>query len=1300
MDVRGSRGARLLFGCAISFVCLASAVAAFAQGQQTATLTGTVVDNVGVIPGATVTVTNPNTGETRSDVTGAEGTFRLVSLAPGTYTLRVNMDGFRQIEIASLQLQAGEVRNLTRENLTLTAGGVTETVNVTAEVTPVQTTSSALQKNLSGDLLTSVQVKGRDIFGMLKILPGVVDSSTSRDFAAWRSGRSLAINGGNSLNKNTTIDGVPVGEEGGNGTTYVTPNIDSVAEVNVISSGYTAENGRMASGQVVMVTKSGTNEFKGSAWYNGRRDWMNKNDFFRIKEGSEKPFFAVDMTGYSIGGPVILPGYNARTANKKIFWFASQEYTNDIQPSTVLRQNLPTAEMRAGDFTDTFRCPSSCTAQRNADGSFANTNGLQFVSLTNPLAGQGVTDFFCAPGTGGLSGVACAGTSASTNIINPKYFDSMGRSMLNLLPLPNFTWNQAAGQAYSANDARDNTNDHTRKNLVVRVDTVLSQNTRFSVRGVFDRDDNTAKNNIMPGVGTSDNIFPGNLISGTITQVIRPTVVNEITVGWAQNHWGFSRKPGPIEASDYTDWYRGANNPIVGVLPDPPRLAPFGPAREPALRNDNPDQYPYFPYTLFSGGNYASQAYIRPGGSSGPLPRWNQNYRYTLSDDLTVVRGRHSFKFGFFTERDSKTEPGSQDYVGSYNFGHNSANPLSTGIGYANALIGVFDSYTERNNRIDAEIRHWLTEAYAQDTWRVTPRFTLDYGLRISHNGGLYDARDYNSAFDPSLWDAGQAVSIYTPLCTTGAAGNASCSSSRQVAVDPFTGAQLNRAFIGRVVPGSGNLANGHFTGGMPGLKAGMYSKLQTPSWGPRVGFAWDLFGDGKTALRGATGVFYNLFNRSYYGFNGGPLISIQRQILQARISDIALVSGADNPGVTPQNIKVPQDLFPAGLLAGNMIAPTPIQAERHYQGNLALQRDLGFNTVVEVAWVGNFGRHYRTQKNINNVPINAYADPANLFNREAVSSNFIRRDFPGLGSVNYDTTDDVGLNYNSLQLSVQRRLSAGLQMGLAYTLAEANGIRNWDFMTEELFGEAGLRERYYGPQTTSDQGQQRRHVLVVNYSYQIPEIDKPVLRWILGGWEASGVTQWLTGDPINPSCGAGDPSGVANNDPSLSGVTSAPNNLRCEYVPGQSLLSGFDPNRGQGSLPVEDQAHFNVDALQRPLPFGTSFNANGIVAPGSTGNLGNVGWGVLRNPGWSNWDFTLARRLPVNIGRGGNVRLQLQFYNVFNQVQFNQMNASFNFQEANATGGFGGDNTTSDTGKYTRTQNPFNFGVTIRFDY
>jgi hypothetical protein len=495
-------------------------------------LSGTVGDNVGVVPGATVTATNAASGTVRTATTNEQGIFRLVSLPPGAWAVKISMEGFKAVD-TNVTLSAGEVRDLNK--LTLSAGGVTETVNVTAEVTPVQTTSSALQKNLTSDLLTSVQVKGRDIFGMLKILPGVIDAAGSRDFTNWASGRSLAINGGNSLNKNTTIDGVPVGEEGGNGTTHITPNIDSVAEVNVISSGYTAENGRMASGQVVMVTKSGTNEFKGSAWYNGRRDWMNKNDYLRIKQDNPKPFFGVDLTGFSIGGPVILPGFNSRTANKKVFFFASSEYTNDIRPTNVQYNNLPTALERAGDFSHTYYCSSAtsnpCTAPAGTSAAALRANpnavltqfgGTKLVGVTNPYASSGVNDFYCAAGTGGSSGAACAPTATQTNIINPKYFNSMGRAMLNLLPLPNDQINPASAQAWAGNNASDLTPVHHRKDIVTRVDTVLSQKTRFSVRGLFDRDDNTSYNDIMPGVGGQDNVFPGNLLTGTVTQVLKP----------------------------------------------------------------------------------------------------------------------------------------------------------------------------------------------------------------------------------------------------------------------------------------------------------------------------------------------------------------------------------------------------------------------------------------------------------------------------------------------------------------------------------------------------------------------------------------------------------------------------------------------------------------------------------------------------------------------------------------------------------------------------------------------------------
>jgi hypothetical protein len=1304
MDRRASHGA-WLFSCAVLLITLTASASAFAQAQGNATILGTILDKDGVVPGATITATDSATGLVRTGVTGSQGEFRITSLPPGKYSVKIEMASFKRID-QEFTLLSGETRDLGK--LTLTVGGREESITVTADVTPVQTSSSSLQKNLSGDLLTSVQVKGRDIFGMLKILPGVVDAQASRDFAQWNSGRYLSINGGLSLNKNTTIDGVPSGEEGGNGTTHITPNIDSVAEVNVITSGYTAENGRQASGQVIMTTKSGTNQLKGSGWYNGRRDWMNKNDFFRLKQGAVKPPFAVNIGGFSIGGPVVIPGVmDSRKSGKKLFFFGSNESTQDVRPTAIQFTNLPTARERAGDFTRTF----FGNANGTADGQFLS--GTQtLLTIKNP---SGAADFYCAAGTGGLNG-GCQGTSTATNIINPKYFNSVGAAMLNLLPLPNNKYNPAANQFNTANDMRDTLPLHTRKNYVLRMDAVLSNKVRFSVRSLIDRDDSTTYNAIAPGLGSSDNTYNGDMYAGSVTWVVKPTVVNELTTGYTADWWGFRAKPGKIEASDYTPWFRGAQNPFVNAtLPDPPRLAPY-PSQFlstdplPLLGSNQATQLPYFPDMQFSGGSVSGYTTFRPGGPSAPMPRQNYNPRFTFADDLSIVHGRHSLKFGFSMERNAKTEPGNSDVNGVYNFGDSTSNPLSTGSGYANALLGIYQSYTERNFRVDRNDTHWLGEAYAQDTWRVTPRLTLDYGVRFTHTGSMFETRSYNSGFNPALYTKSQAGVLFLPYCATGVAGNVTCATANRLSYNPLLGApggtnSFSQAFAGTLVPGVGNVSDGMFTGGLDGKKPGEYDSLKYLSYGPRFGFAWDVFGNGKTAIRGASGVFYNFFSCCNYPYNGGPLISISRQILNAQIGDIPQFVQSGNLAVSPQNAGIPLDFNPP--LYGQDIKPGQFQTSMHYQANFAVQRDIGFSTVVEVAYVGNFGRHYYQGKTTNNPPVNAFANPANLFNNEAIAANFVRRDFPGIGALTYPTSDFYGLNYNSLQISVQRRLSHGLQLGGAYTLAKGMGMgagRGWDFMTEELYGDAGLRKLYYGPiavnagNDASDQGQERRHVAVFHYSYQIPTINKPVLKWVLGGWEASGVTTIVTGDAVNPVCNMGGGiSGIANNDPSLSGVSP-----RCEYVPGQAVLSGYDPTQGQSGVLIEDQLHFNVAAFQRPLPTNTSFTTTGILGPGAQGNIGNVGWGILRNPGWSNWDFTLGRRIPLKLGsqRKANMRIQLQFYNLFNQVEFNKVGGTYAFTAANATGGFGGGNTNTQTGRYTSTQNPFNAGITIRFDY
>jgi hypothetical protein len=760
-----------------------------------------------------------------------------------------------------------------------------------------------------------------------------------------------------------------------------------------------------------------------------------------------------------------------------------------------------------------------------------------------------------------------------------------------------------------------------------------------------------------------NNMFPGNLLTGAFTQVISSHMVNEVTAGWSQNHWGFKVGTSKLNFGDYTDYYRQN----VGI--DPPRLEPFGAYGDPHLGKVQTDEYPYFPNMAFSGGDRAGLSQYRPSGGNGPLPRQNENFRYTFQDDLSWTRGHHNLKFGFFTERDSKTEPGSNNYSGVYDFGHNADNPLSTGNGYANALLGVFTNYTELTNRIDQEVRHWQSDAYAQDSWRVSPRVTVDYGLRVTHAGAVYEARNMNSAFDPNLWNRSQAALLYRPACTTGATGTAACAANARRAIDPrFPTVFLSQVYVGNTIPGTGSITNGMFTGGVEGKKSGWYYDMPAISWGPRGGVAWDVTGDGKTAIRAAAGIFYNFINRSQYLYNGGALIARERVVRNATIDDVAAVAqGGTQFAESPQTANLPGGA--EIILHGKQMPQGKLEPEKNYQANIAFQRDIGFSTTAEVAWVGNFGRKFWRTKTGNNIAPYAYADPANLFRNEPISANFLRRDYPGMGQTRYLTTDDDILNYNAMQVSVQRRLHRGLQMGLAYTLSKAEGIQGWDYLTEELYGKEGLRDRYYGPPSAS-QNQDRRHIMVINYSYAIPNPLKNVrfLKVATDGWEASGLTQFTTGNALDPSCGT-NIAGVAFSDPSLSGV-----GIRCELT-GEPIFSGFTPDP---ALAFEDQPHFNLAAFRRPAP------------NGNVGNLGNAPIGVLRHPSTWNWDFTLARR--VKIARSANLRVQLQVYNLWNQVEFRTLNANYTFS---ATG-----NTQANTGKYTETTNPRNVGLTLRLDF
>jgi hypothetical protein len=270
-------------------------------------------------------------------------------------------------------------------------------------------------------------------------------------------------------------------------------------------------------------------------------------------------------------------------------------------------------------------------------------------------------------------------------------------------------------------------------------------------------------------------------------------------------------------------------------------------------------------------------------------------------------------------------------------------------------------------------------------------------------------------------------------------------------------------------------------------------------------------------------------------------------------------------------------------------------------------------------------------------------------------------------------------LEYNSMQVSVQRRLNRGLQMGMAYTLAKGDGWTGFspDIMEADPTGELN-RLRFWGPTPNN-----RPHNLVVNYSYQIPNPtpETPVVTWILRDWQVSGLTKFLSGQATQPACST-TAAGVSNTNPTLTpGATFA-----CEYTGEDVFAVTRNPD-----LPEEDQLHFNPAAFRMPVPLSST-----------VGNFGNVPIGILRHPGYWNWDLTFARAFPVpQLTRGAQVRLQLQFYNLFNSAQFTTMNTNLQFADDPNVPGTDSLLLTSTTmGRYTAANPPRYFGITARLDF
>lgn len=1139
-------------GAAILFLACVFPV----SGQNvTGALTATVQDQAAAaVPGAEVALTNQATGVTAMSRTNEVGIVAYPSLIPGTYTLKVSAQGFRTHTIRDITVTANERRSA--GTIVLQIGQVQESVEVTAESTPVQTASSERAGLVTGAQLQNLALKGRDFLGLLSTMPGIVDTNVgSREVVMTGNVlNGLHVNGGRTNSIMYALDGVSSVDTGSNSSVHNAPNMDAIGEVKVLTSNYQAEFGRNSAGTINVIIKGGSADFHGSAYWYYRHESMNANNFFSNRTSTPRPIYRFNSGGYSVGGPIYVPG-KFNTNKDKLFFFWSQEIVRRrLYPGTRF-VTTPTELERNGDFSKTF-----------------DTNGA-LIKIRDPLTG------------GNFAG----------NIVPASRINAMGQTILKFYPLPNYT-DPDPKLVYQRNYRSNVSGNNPRRQEVFRIDYNINPNLRAYVRGIFDADDeewpygswvagdvNYDLVNISRPQRGKGGVF-------NLTKIFGPTMVNEFNFGATTRGQTFNpMEPEKVDRArmgNIGQWYPQSNE--SGAVPN----------------------------VTFGGvPNYINN-------SLGNIPYTNENPMFTFTDNLSKLWGRHGIKLGIYIERMRKDEVGGPNTRGAFDFGRNTNNPLDANWAFANALLGNFNSYSEGTWRPYSHYRYSQVEFYAQDSWKVTPRLTMDFGMRFYYAPSGHDDRFAITTFDPAEYSRNESAVMFVP--GKDAAG-------KRVAVDPRNGQQYPVPYIGLFVPGSGNTAPGMVVGG----KNYVDTLYTTPlfSYGPRVGLAYDLNGDGKTAIRTGFGIFYDRPQGNVYsGTNGQPPVAYTPTLYFSSIDTFLQAQGTYGPA----GVNAPQ------------VGQQPLPSVMNF--SFGIQREMGFGTVVDASYVGSLGRNLLYQRNINPIPLYARFDPANKdwTTGSPLPDNFLRP-YYGMSSINVRGFGATS-NYHSFQLSVNRRMSRGLQYGISYTFSKSLGTNAGDFDgTSSYFSMRNYNYGYLSYDVV--------HAMVINYIYEIPDLGKhynnKFLSVVLGDWQLSGITTFQSGFPFTPSFSTSD---------------------------GADLTGSSDGAR----ITVLGDAHLPKDQRTFDRNFKTE-----MFARTAKGSFGNAGLGLLRGPGMHNWDMSLTKRFRITEQR--YFQFRSEFYNTFNHTQFSSLQTGARFDPA-------GNQIQANFGAYTGARDPRRIQLSLRF--
>ncbi|MCL5736295.1 MAG: carboxypeptidase regulatory-like domain-containing protein, partial [Actinobacteria bacterium] len=656
----------------IRWIALLLLAGAGALSSQTITgsISGAVQDNLGAaVPQASLKLVDAATGVERTASTDAHGQFVITALPPGRYSLTVEFKGFRPLRNTDIVLTASD--RLSLGTLTLELGTLSQEMTVSAASTPVQTASAERSLALTGSQVNSLTIYGRTVTSLVALSPGVVDTvgaGNRKLGGGGAGGTNFNIAGNRNSNNNFSVDGITMSAVGGAPNAAYGVAMESVSEVKVMVSNYQAEFGRLSGGNIQIVTKSGTRDFHGVGMYYMRNEALNANNFFNNRLNRVRARNRYNALTYSLGGPVVIPKVFNRE-RQKMFFYWSHEYQPAKVTGGLQYSTMPTALERTGDFSQSVE-----------------VNGA-LIPIKDTTAGSPF------PG----------------NRIPANRLDANGQALLNFFPQPNFLDRTVSKGAY--NYITQFRGEDPLTLYTLKLDYNIGTNDTFTGTLAGNWDNNTTPNG--GGITTPFGVLPnttynaGRMVTGRHTHLFSPRIVNELTFGYAQ-------MIGPTAKNMSADVIKGIQQSTFSF----------------AARQLNPANNPMNFIPAMSFGGITGAAGL---SYDGRFPYNLTRYTTNLIDSVSLNLGSHMLKAGIFIERMRQDDSGWADnFTGNFNFGRNVNNPLDSNYAYANAALGVFNTYTEATSRPYNMRYSWNVDWFVQDNWKVNRRLTLDYGVRFT----------------------------------------------------------------------------------------------------------------------------------------------------------------------------------------------------------------------------------------------------------------------------------------------------------------------------------------------------------------------------------------------------------------------------------------------------------------------------------------------------------------------------------------------------------------------------------------